>query len=162
MGHDRDRPIGAVHGQPPPIPAAGHPLPTPIHERRVRITPPVDPEIRVAEDVAEHDRQPVDPSQLSLRQERIGHQGPLPERSPGRPARGHKGKSHGTSMAVNHGLAAGASLSAHTASATSTPMKAMPLADIVTKRADRFGLAALTLGSSQRRHLSARCPLHQG
>ena len=63
-----------------------------------------------------------------------------------------------TSMAVSQGLAAGASLSARTAIATSTPMKTTPLADIATKRADRFGLAALILGSSQRRHLSARFP----
>jgi hypothetical protein len=65
MGHDRDRPTGAVHGQPPPIPPASHLLAAPIHEHRVRIMPPVDPEIRVAEDVAEHHRQPVQPGHLS-------------------------------------------------------------------------------------------------
>ena len=79
MGHDRDRPTGAVHGQPPPIPPAGHPLPAPIHERRVRSMPPVDPELRVAEHVAEHGRQPVQPGQLSLRQERVGQPRPPPE-----------------------------------------------------------------------------------
>jgi hypothetical protein len=41
-------------------------------------------------------------------------------------------------------------------------MKAMPLADIATTRADRFGLAAFTLGSSQRRHLSARFRFAKG
>ena len=72
MGHDRDRPVRAVHGQPPPIPAAGHPLPAAVHKHRVRNLPAEHPEIRVAEDVAEHHRQPVQPGQLSLRQERIG------------------------------------------------------------------------------------------
>ena len=53
-----------------------------------------------------------------------------------------------TSMAVNHGLAAGASLSARTASATSTPMARTPLAHIAPACGDLRKLATSTAESS--------------
>ena len=79
MGHDRDRPVRAVHGQPPSIPGPATRCPRPSTNAASASRHRQTAEIRVAEDVAEHHRQPVQPGQLSLRQERIGQPRPLTE-----------------------------------------------------------------------------------
>jgi hypothetical protein len=79
MGHRGDRPVGAVDGQPAPVPAAGHRLPAPVHVGRLGGTPPVDAQLPVAERVPEHRGQPVQPRELPFRQQPVGQPGALPQ-----------------------------------------------------------------------------------
>jgi hypothetical protein len=79
MGHHGDRPVGAVNNQPAPVPPARHPPPTPVQIGRLRSTPPVHLKITVAERIPEQLGQPVQPDQLPLGQQRVGHPRPRPE-----------------------------------------------------------------------------------